>query len=43
MSPRVILISVDDSDASENAVQWAMANIYKDGDEVHVVSFMESK
>lgn len=39
MAPRVVVICVDDSDASEEAVKWAMANIFKSGDEIHIVSF----
>jgi nucleotide-binding universal stress UspA family protein len=38
MSPRVVVICVDDSDTSEDAVKWTLANILKgEGDELHVV------
>lgn len=32
---RNILLAVDDSQASENACQWAVDNLLRDGDEVH--------
>lgn len=32
--PRNILIAVDDSDASETVVNWAIDNIYRQDDEV---------
>ncbi|PRW33715.1 adenine nucleotide alpha hydrolase [Chlorella sorokiniana] len=35
--PRRLLLSVDNSDASEAAVKWVMANLYQEGDEVHLV------
>jgi len=35
--PRKILLCIDDSDASEDAVEWAMQHIYIPGDEVHLV------
>ncbi|GAB4818574.1 hypothetical protein N2152v2_005620 [Parachlorella kessleri] len=34
---RVILVAVDDSDASEKAVDWAAENLFKEGDEVHLL------
>ncbi len=33
-NPRRILISVDNSDACEQAVNWVMTNLYKQGDEL---------
>lgn len=36
-TPRVLCICVDDSDASEDAVKWTMGNVFKDGDEVHIL------
>lgn len=33
---RNILIGVDESQASEKAVGWAVDNLYKEGDEVHL-------
>lgn len=33
---RVILVAVDDSDSSEKALNWAVENVYKDGDEVSI-------
>lgn len=35
MPSRVLVICVDDSNASEDAVKWTLANICKDGDELH--------
>lgn len=35
MASRVLVICVDDSDASEDAVKWTLCNICKDGDELH--------
>lgn len=35
--PRRLLISVDNSDASEAAVKWAMNNLYQQGDEIHLI------
>ncbi|EFN53769.1 hypothetical protein CHLNCDRAFT_136401 [Chlorella variabilis] len=35
--PRALLISVDNSDACESAVKWAMDNLYQEGDEVHLI------
>jgi hypothetical protein len=32
--PRRLLISVDNSDACEEAVKWVMKNVYKPGDEL---------
>lgn len=38
MSTRNLLISVDDSDGCEAAVQWVMSNVYKAGtDTIHVI------
>lgn len=38
MSPaRRVLLCIDDSDASEDAVRWAMAHVYREGDELHIV------
>lgn len=34
---RRLLISVDNSDACEGAVRWAMDNCYRPGDEVHLL------
>jgi nucleotide-binding universal stress UspA family protein len=36
-NPRRILISVDNSEASEAAVKWTMENLYHEGDEVHLI------
>ena len=33
---RALFICIDDSDASESSVKWALANIFKEGDEVHL-------
>ncbi|KAI3425264.1 hypothetical protein D9Q98_009032 [Chlorella vulgaris] len=35
--PRRLLISVDNSDSSEAAVEWTMKNMYQEGDEVHLI------
>lgn len=35
MKQRNILVAVDDSDASEKACDWAIKNLYRDGDELH--------
>ena len=35
--PRRLLLSVDNSDASEAAVRWVMRNLYRPGDELHLV------
>jgi nucleotide-binding universal stress UspA family protein len=37
MTSRVLLLCVDDSEASEDAVKWTLDNICKDGDELHFV------
>jgi nucleotide-binding universal stress UspA family protein len=37
MVPRIVVVGVDDSDASEEAVKWTLANIYKDGDDLHMI------
>jgi nucleotide-binding universal stress UspA family protein len=37
MSARVLLIAVDDSNDSQKAFEWAVHNLYRDGDEVHLV------
>eukprot|EP00879_Flechtneria_rotunda_P003575 GHRR01003809.1.p1 GENE.GHRR01003809.1~~GHRR01003809.1.p1 ORF type:complete len:175 (+),score=39.74 GHRR01003809.1:47-526(+) len=34
---RVLVIAVDDSDDSQKAFQWTIDNIYRDGDELHVL------
>lgn len=34
---RNILIPVDDSDAAENVVGWVLDNIYREGDELHLL------
>lgn len=35
--PRRLLLCVDNSDSSEEAVRWALENIYRSGDEIHIV------
>ena len=37
MASRVVIICVDDSDSSEDAVKWTLANVFKDGDELHII------
>lgn len=34
---RRLLVSVDNSDVCEEAVKWVMANLYQEGDEVHLL------
>lgn len=36
-SDRVLVIAVDDSEDSQKAFNWAISNIYREGDQVHVV------
>jgi nucleotide-binding universal stress UspA family protein len=36
-SDRVLLIAVDDSEDSQKAFNWAISNIYREGDQVHIV------
>lgn len=36
MTKRNVLVPVDDSVESENAVDWVLANFYRDGDEIHL-------
>ena len=37
-STRVLLFPVDDSDDSQRAFEWMLANFFKDGDEVHLLN-----
>jgi nucleotide-binding universal stress UspA family protein len=34
---RVLVIAVDDSEDSQKAFNWAISNIYREGDQVHIV------
>eukprot|EP00775_Hariotina_reticulata_P007428 gene7428-7637_t len=34
---RVLLIAVDDSDDSAKAFNWAFENVYREGDQIHLV------
>lgn len=36
----MILLPVDNSDASEKALDWAISNIYKEGDEVRLLNIV---
>lgn len=36
-SDRVLLVAVDDSEGSEKAFMWAIENVYRDGDSLHLV------
>jgi nucleotide-binding universal stress UspA family protein len=36
-SDRVVVIAVDDSEDSQKAFNWAISNIYREGDQVHIV------
>ncbi|KAI7840666.1 hypothetical protein COHA_005588 [Chlorella ohadii] len=37
MPPRVLLLAVDDSDVSETVLEWTIDNVYKQGDEIHLL------
>lgn len=34
---RVLVVAVDDSEDSQKAFNWAISNIYRDGDQLHIV------
>ncbi|KAL4443592.1 hypothetical protein ABPG75_011329 [Micractinium tetrahymenae] len=37
MSRRVLLLAVDNSDVSEEVLEWSISNVYKEGDEIHLL------
>lgn len=36
-SDRVLVVAVDDSEDSQKAFNWAINNIYREGDQLHIV------
>ncbi|KAI3428123.1 hypothetical protein D9Q98_006506 [Chlorella vulgaris] len=37
MAPRVLLLAVDNSDSSDDVLEWVVSNLWKEGDEVHLL------
>lgn len=37
MAPRVLLLAVDNSDTSEEVLEWSINNVMKEGDEIHLL------